>query len=302
MAAQELRYRPNLLARAMVTRSTQTLGLIISDVANPYVDEIILAVEQAASTLGYSVFLCNSRLDPAVATRSLRLLASREVDGMLVWTSIIDMDSVVAVCREGTPVVVWDAEPPEGSGIPVLRADLEAGERAAVEHLLSLGHHQIAFVGGLERYLHKDRRLGAYQAALEAAGLPFDPELVQAGDYKIEGGRLALRRLLELPDPPTAVVTVSDATAIGVLHAARSAGLRVPDDLSVVGFDDVLLASVVDPPVTTVAIPRQLAGAAAVDLVARLIHGQPCPACTVLPTQLIVRASTGPPARLRVAR
>jgi len=218
--------------------------------------------------------------------------------GALVVTSRLTAADQRRLARSRLPVVVIDPVDMPGQDVPSVGATNWAGGLAATEHLVELGHRRIAVIGGPEPYLCSRARIDGYRAALDRAGLPVDPALVCHGNFRHQGGYDCARELLALPDPPTAVFAGSDEQAFGVMEAARVSGLSVPDDLSVVGFDDLPMARWSSPPLTTVRQPLADMGLMAGRMLAQLVAGEDLATRRVeLATHLVPRASTAPPAR-----
>jgi len=217
-------------------------------------------------------------------------------DGAVLMLPEETNEELKALQRLGYPFVVVDPRVPLDEGVPSVSAANASGARAAIQHLLSLGHRRIAAVTGIAEWLASIERLNGYHAAHAAAGVLSDPELVVEGDFTIEGGEASAALLLEKPRPPTAIFAFNDNMAVGVLRTARARGLRVPEDLSVVGFDDSEQAAIVTPALTTVRQPLAEMGRMAVSLLLRLLENQRVEGLNVeLATRLVVRDSTAPP-------
>ncbi|HEX2037219.1 MAG TPA: LacI family DNA-binding transcriptional regulator [Chloroflexota bacterium] len=268
-AISRLDYRHNGLARSLRTRRSYAVGLIIPDVTNPYYPQIARGVQDTAAAAGYWVFLCNSDRRPETEVRLLTALEQRRVDGVLLDASWPTPDLLQAIRRAAVPVVLV------GSRIDEPDLDVVTvapnGGLEAVRHLIGAGHRRIGLIGGppVGPPVSGGTRLakaGGYLLALEEAGLPLDPQLIVQGDYTREGGAAAMERLLALPEPPTAVFAGNDLMAIGALAAARRAGRRVPQDVAVVGYDDIPEAAATTPALTTVAVPKYEMGTAAATL------------------------------------
>jgi LacI family transcriptional regulator len=304
-AIAQLDYRHNGLARSLRTRQTYAIGLIIPDVANPYYPQIARGVQDAAAEAGYWVFLCNSDRNTGAEARLLDALEQRRVDGIILDPSGPDPALLAALRRSAAPVVLV------GSRIDVPDLDVVTvapnGSHDAVCHLVALGHRRIALIAGPPApggALPAKAR--GYRLALEEAGISPDPALVVEGDYTREGGAAAMERLLALPQPPTAVFAGNDLMAIGALAAARHAGRRIPQDIAVVGYDDIPEAAVTTPTLSTVAVPKYDMGHAAASVLldrlrARSAHTSstsggtaplPVPQRIVLPYRLVIRQST----------
>lgn len=297
-AARELDYRPSGVARALKLRTTRTIGLLVTDIGNPFFPQIVRAVEDEAHRRGYGLVLCNAGDDPDRELASLDLLVDRRVDGLIVASARATRRHSGRLASVPMPVVLVNADAP-AAGLPAIGTAHRHGARAAAEHLLALGHRRLGHVTAPHdrAAAATARRLGVTDA-MRAAGLdPASLALVE-GDEHVAGGTRAMTELLDRPEPPTGVVCYNDLTAIGALRAVELAGLRVPEDLSVVGFDDIEMAAWTHPPLTTVRQRTEEQARWAVDRLAAAILGdESIPAAKRLEPTLVVRASTGPPPR-----
>lgn len=293
-AMEQLNYRPNELARSLRRGQTNTLGLILPDSANPYFAEIGHAIEATSSELGYNVILCNTHGDENKEDHYVNVLRNKQVDGILFVAAGDQAQSIIHTLGENFPVMLVDREL-VGVRTDVIIVDNHQGGYLATRHLLELGHQRIACISGPSRVRPSSERISGYSQALEEAGLTFDPDLFRMGDFHPNSGYQATLDLLQQPNPPTAVFTCNDFMAIGVIRAASEMGRRVPDDLSLVGFDDIELASYTIPPLTTISQPIEQMGAiAAKTLIARIEEdGLSEPTRRLLPVELVVRGSTG---------
>jgi DNA-binding LacI/PurR family transcriptional regulator len=292
--AREMGYRPNPIGRSLATRRTATIGVVVTTVADPFVSEVIAGVEEVAHRRGYAVFLANSNADPEREVSVVRSFQDRRVDGVLVMASRVGALYMPLLKKLSVPIVLIDNQHP-GDFAHSISIDDRGGARLAVRHLVELGHRRIAYIG--DRYglqSNTDRRAG-YSAELKAAGIRYCPEHVVLGDGRAEGGLLAMRSLLELRQPPTAVFCYNDMTAIGALRAVHDAGLGVPACVSMVGFDDLPIASYVEPPLTTVRQPKAEMGRRAAGMLLDALAGGPSNASSIrVPGELVVRESTAP--------
>jgi len=295
--ARDLGYQPSAVARGLVNRKTRTIGVVVTTIADPFVSEVVIGLELAANDHGYSVFLANSNADPAREKSVVHSFAERRVDGIVVTSSRVGALYTPLLVQMMVPIVLINNQHP-GQFVHSVMIDNVPASREATDHLIGLGHRRIAYVG--DRYGHQSdaERLAGYREALGRGALPFLPELVAQGDGKPEGGILAMDKLLALSDPPTAVFCYNDMTALGVLRSARGHGLQVPADVSLVGFDDLFLASYTQPQLTTVRQPMQRMGRMALESLLKLISGQPSAQAVKVPAELIVRESTAPPNQL----
>ncbi len=250
-AVEELDYRPSGIARSLKLRKTRTLGLIVTDIANPYFPELVKAVEDATWERGYALLLCNAVEDPEREAGYLELLAERRVDGIIVAASRIGEHHAGWLARRPVPVVLLNCET-DLAGVPAVLSDNRAGGRLATEHLLSLGHRRIGHLAGPPSAAAAELRLAGSREALAAAGLDPAGLLVAQGDGHISGGERAMGELLAADLAMTGVTCYNDLTAIGAIRALRTRGLAVPGDVSIVGFDDLDLSAYIEPPLTTI--------------------------------------------------
>jgi DNA-binding LacI/PurR family transcriptional regulator len=302
-AAETLGYRPSAVARSLKLRTTRTLGLLVTDIQNPYYPEIVRAVEDAALERNLAVLLCNGADDPAREETYLELLVDRRVDGIIIASSGLRERHGAWLARRSVPVVLVNWAAPD-LHLPAILGDNRAGGSLATGHLLSLGHQRIGHLSAPARNAAAAERLGGVLEALTSAG--FEPQAltVVEGDGQVAGGERAARELLERVPDITGIVCYNDLTAIGAVRAIRTAGHEVPADISVVGYDDIALSSWVDPPLTTIAQRTADMGHWAVQRLGELIGGsvgaeggdgpQPGPAPVVLPVELRIRDSTSP--------
>ena len=293
-AVTALGYRPSGVARSLRTQRTRTFGLIVSDVQNPFFPELVRAADDAARAIDYSILLGSAAFDEARAVHYLDLMVDRRVDGIIVASSQISDASWRWLIASPVPVIVVNAEPPDGR-VAAIASDNEGGSRRAVEHLIGLGHRRIGYLRGPQSFTAARARLDGFEAACAAAGLDPATTPVARTDGQVDGGALAAGRLLGEHPAVTAIAAYNDLTAIGALRALRSAGRRVPDDVSVIGFDDVAAASWVVPGLTTIAQQKAEMGRLAVESLVRALDGGRFPPTVIrLATALRIRESTGP--------
>ncbi len=294
--ATRLRYQPSALARGLVTRRTHTVGLLISDIANPFFIWAVRAVEDVAQENGYNVILCNTDEDPAKETQYLRVLMEKRVDGIILATTAGCLEAVRDVRWQRIPLVLFDRELPRVAAETV-KVDSVLGGRLATEHLLGLGHRRIAIIHGPVVRSTGAERLKGYLAALQAADIRPILELIREGNFKQESGYKLTQALLEISPPPTALFCTNNLMTVGALQALRERKVRIPDDLSLVGYDDMEWWTLTHPPLTTVSQPVYELGHEAM----RLLLGQigsnerRRPQRVVLKPELLVRESSGPP-------
>lgn len=293
-AAAALDYRPSDVARSLKRQATRTLGLVITDIGNPFYPELVRTVEDRAWHHGYALLLGNSVADPARELAYLELLAARRVDGLLIAAADIPERHAAWLARTRLPVVVINGESADGSR-PAVLSDNRGGGRAAAEHLLGLGHRRLGLITVEAPDRAARERVEGVRQGLSATGLPADALVLAVGSRDVAGGEAALRSLLDQAPDITGVLCHNDVMAIGALRAARALGRRVPAQLSVVGFDDIDLAAYAEPALTTVAQDTAELGRWGVDRLLALLAGETAPASTArIPTRLVVRASTGP--------
>jgi LacI family transcriptional regulator, galactose operon repressor len=304
----ELDYFPNTQARALVSGRSRLFGLIVSEITNPFFPELIQGFEDIAVEHGYEILVSSTNHDPKRMSHCIRRMLERKVEGVAVMTFGIEEPLLDQLAKRKVPLVFIDVGP-KRPGISLLKVDYHHGIRQGVQHLAALGHRNISFITGPMTLHSAQSRLAAFSTSLKECGIAPDPAWIVEGDHTLEGGISAMERLLAAKTIPTAVMCSNDMTAIGVLHKLYRAGLRVPDDLSVIGFDDIHIAEVTIPPLTTVQMSRfELARAAVTAL--RAYVEQPDDQTHKreynIQTDLIVRESTGFPkgtmAHLRKSR
>jgi DNA-binding LacI/PurR family transcriptional regulator len=290
--AAEKGYTVSAVARSLVTRRTNTIGVVVTSIADPFVGEVVGGVEEFAVARQYSVILATCHGDPDRELRAVRSLQERRVDGILVAASRVGALYLPMLEELKAPLVLINNQHPGEFGFHV-SIDNPAGARQITNHLIELGHRRIAYIG--DRFgLHSDtERCLGYRESLEYAGIQYDPELVAYGDGASESGLQAMRQLLSLGDRPTAVFCYNDMQAFGALRAARELGVKVPADISVAGFDDLFFCSYTDPPLTTIRQPKQEMGCDAAEILLDLLAGRK-PRSIVKQGALVVRQSTAP--------
>jgi LacI family repressor for deo operon, udp, cdd, tsx, nupC, and nupG len=289
-AAASAGYVVNRVARGLRTQRSHQLLVILPTIANSFFADVVLGMEDAAQEAGYSLLVGSTEGSSAREEALARQLLTGTVDGLLVltgrraeaWSSLPEASQRVVAISEGIP----------RAGIPLVTVNNRAAAQDAVQLLLSQGHKRIGFISGpADNILTAQRRRG-YLAALAGARIPACPELMVAGPYSFAAGALGFQTLRALRLPPTAIFCCNDDLAIGVMRAARLDGLRVPEDISVIGFDDIAVAEVVDPPLTTIRQPRRDMGRHAVRVLLQALDGSAPARRHVLPYRLIMRNST----------
>jgi DNA-binding LacI/PurR family transcriptional regulator len=296
-AAAELNYYPNSHARALVSGRSRLLGLIVSDITNPFFPELVRTFEALATQHQYDLILTSTDYQTPRMTGCLRRMIERKVDGVAIMTSEMDIGLIKELSRRGVPLVFMDVGQ-VGPRMSHVLIDYANGIRQAVDHVVALGHKRVGFIAGpLDLHSARTRRQ-AFLDGMRAHGVKPDPKLVREGTHTAEGGQQTMAAILRQQKRPTAVVCSNDWTAIGALHAIDAAGLRVPEDVSLVGFDDIPLASYTSPPLTSVRMSAGDVGSTAFDALFRLIGGERLEGDIYqVPTKLVVRQSTAKPRR-----
>ncbi len=300
----ELGYFPNTQARALVSGRSRILGLIVSDITNPFFPELIQGFEEIAVEHGYEMLVSSTNYDPQRMSLCIRRMLERKVDGVAVMTFGIEAPLLDQLAQRNVPLVFIDVGPDQ-PGVSVLKVDYRRGIHQAVEHLASLGHRDIAFITGPSGLHSAKSRLNAFSASLRQCGLTSNPARILPGDHTLEGGTAAMQQLLAAKIRPTAVLCSNDMTAIGALHALYRAGLRVPHDISLIGFDDIHIAAVTIPPLTSIQMSRfDLAKSAVTALRSQIEKDTAHTPSREYPitTTLIQRESTAPPPKTRTTR
>ena len=294
-AVERLDYRPNELARGLKGRRSRTIGLVVADVSNPFMAICAQAIEAVARERGHAMILCDSHANPGTEGDYVALLTQRQVDGLLLVPARGRNPRLETERRAGLPVVAFD-RPAEGVQTDTVLVENRAGAREATEHLIHHGHERIAFIGDIHHFYTARKRLEGYKEALDAANLK---PLHDLDAHSIELGEQATKGFLSEPDPPTALFAANILTTLGALRAVEDLGLRIPEDVALIGFDDFELAHVLRPRFTLVRQPAAELGRRAAGMLFDRLDGQthPDPRRLVLPTELVVRESCGCPAK-----
>ena len=289
---RETEYRPNGVARGLKLRQTLVLAVVIPDITNPFFGALFRGIEDGAAPRGYQVLLCNTDGSPDRERAHLQSLIARRVDGVILASSFLRDPAVRWLRHQHVPFVLVNRFSDEGTDAFVGSDDM-TGARLATQHLIGLGHVRIGHLAGQSTVSTGVLRQRGYEAALIEAGLIPEPELqVQAG-FVEDGGIRGIERLLALTKPPTAVFAVTDMVAVGAYSVARRLGVRLPDDLAIVGYNDIPLASRLIPGLSTVHVPiHEFGSAASRLLIEQIEHGSGAPKRVVYTPQLVVRGST----------
>lgn len=293
-AIEALDYQPSSIARALRLQRTRTVGLIITDITNPFYPEVVRGFEDAAQRLGLGVFLSNAAEDPDREARYLELLRERRVDAVVIAAGGLRHRQAEALRSFPVPVVMINASSPDRR-IPAVLSDSRAGGRMAAQHLIDLGHRQLVYVLGPHEADETPVRLEGVRAAARAAGERDVTLEVVRGDGHPSGGAAAARTVISRLTPPYAFICHNDVTAIGAIHGLTDAGLKIPHDVSVIGFDDIALTDYTVPPLTTVAQDKYAMGRRAMEILDRLLAGEAVSGTERLPVRLVVRGTTARP-------
>jgi LacI family transcriptional regulator, galactose operon repressor len=297
--AETLGYRPNPIARGLKTSKSGTIGLVIPDLTNPLFPPIVRGIEDVLEPAGYSGLIVNTDNDPGRERAQIEVLRSRQVEGLIVATALVKHPLLEQLHREGVVMVMVNRRP-DGVDVPSITPDDAAGIALAVRHLADLGHRRIAHIAGPSETSTGVTRARSFAAAVHDLGLDEDPALVTStAQWSEAAGADGLRRLLDADLGFTAIVAGNDLIALGCYDVFAERGISCPEDMSVVGFNDMPFLDKLKPPLTSIAIPHQQIGAGASRLLLEAIAEPDRPARSVLlPPALVVRGSTGPPARL----
>ena len=291
-AIAKVGYKPNMLARNFRSARSYAIVVLVPNISNPFYSVFIRALEDRAHQRGYAVLLGDTRGLPEREMDYIRRVESRLADGIVQ----------LLPSSETTPNNIPSDIPcvnacgcEHTNGRPAIRIDNRGAAKTMVDYLISLGHTRIGVISGLKDNSHSMDRLKGYKESLQQAGIPFEQALVAEGCFTMESGRKAAIQLCEMKNRPTAIFSMSDEMAIGAIQALKTYGLRVPDDISVTGFDDIGYAKFCDPSLTTIAQPAEEMGRASLDLLLRIIEGEsPSAIEHIMPTEFIIRDSTAP--------
>lgn len=291
--AQQMGYRPNRIARSLVSRRTRNVGLVVPDIANPFFSEIARGIEDAAQEQGYNIFLCNAAENLSRELNAIYSLEAQRVDGIILCSSRLSEAELRELAQRYQPLVLVNRRL---AGVPagLVLIDDAGGAGQAVEHLLALGHRNIGLVAGPPNSHSGQERSRGYRQRMEAAGLTVPAHWQIHCAPQAEEGRMATHRLLERAPELTALLAFNDLVAVGAMHACRELGLAVPEQFSIVGFDDIPLAALITPALTTVRIPKYRLGHQAMVLLLTLMEKETVirPEAILLDTELVVRNTT----------
>lgn len=294
VAARELGYQPNALARSLRVGRSNMFALLVPDITNPFFAELSKGAEDATSSYGYSLILCNTEDRADTEEEYVRALRERQIDGFLMATGGASDSSVQRLVEAKCPFVLVNRRM-QGVKAGYVIANDTTGAKQAVSHLINLGHRRIAHITGMKTADTARKRREAYIATMKARGLATEAAgLMVEGDFTYKGGQEAMAQLLDLPSPPTAVFASNDVMALGAMATIRCRNLHVPEDIAVVGFNDIVLAKLSHPSLTTVRTPIFEMGALAAQMLVKLVKGEDInPTGIILRTELVIRGSCG---------
>ncbi len=296
-AIEQLNYFPNTHARTLVSGRSRLFGIIVENITNPFFPELIQNFEEIAVAHGYEILVSSSNSDPVILANCVRRMLERKVDGVAVLSFGAEEPVLDQLLHRDVPMVLAEFRPDDPK-VSTILLDYNTGIRQAVNHLAELGHRKIAFLAGPHKLHSAITRENDFRTAMEAAGLPIHPEWVIECDHTLKGGVAGFGRLHALASRPTAIVCSNDMTAIGVLRAAYTQGLRVPQDLSVIGLDDIDFAEFTLPPLTTIRLSRADLARAAFEALRQQAEEPDNPSLQrefLVSTSLVLRGSTAAP-------
>ncbi|SEN46586.1 LacI family DNA-binding transcriptional regulator [Lihuaxuella thermophila] len=291
-AMADLDYKPNLLARNLRKMESKTIVVVIPDISNPFFSDVIRGIQHVAKEHGYHVLLGDTQNDVDAEWDFIEMIKERAADGVILVTARTSPEKIMEMAQE-VPLVMA-CEYIQGAELPMVTIDNVISAKRVVDHLAALGHRRIGFIAGPLHVIISRDRLQGFVLGLREHGLEQDSSLIVEGDFSIPSGYDQAVRLLQLPEPPTAIFASNDEMAIGAVKAVKQMGLKVPQDVAVVGFDDIPMATVIEPALTTICQPKFEIGKKAMEILLQLIqqsnrsHGH-----LKLPEKLIVRDSCG---------
>ena len=297
-AVREFNYFKNVHARRLATGRSDLFGLVISQIANPYFPEIIRGFQAIAWSRGFDVLLCNTEYDSSRTTAVMQKLRESDVRGVAIVTSSVDKSMVSELTAAGIPVVLCNSEP-ASKLVGNINIEYEHGLKKAIEHVVELGHRRSAVIAGPADNRTAVTIKNALVSGLTARGMK--PVCVLESDYRVDAGASAVREILSRPEIPTVVFCGNDLIAMGAMSALEEAGARVPEDVSVIGIDDIFFAFLARPPLTTISVPREQLGVKAFEALDRMLKLKRQKGSNyILETDLVVRKSTAPVRRLNL--
>ena len=290
--AEEMGYNPNLVARSLQSNRTHTVGVIVDRIRSPFAAATVQGIQDGLRQAGYSISIINSNRDQDLIIEAIQTFYSRRVDGIVVLNSWLHTFNDPILSLQDRPFVFVNRLFSKAIHNCVAPGD-HCGAQMAVRHLVDLGHRQIAYINGMENWLEAQNRLAGYLDVLTEQGLPLDETLIKPGDWGVDSGYQATQELLRLKQRPTAIFASNDLMALGAIYAIQEAGLRVPEDVAVVGYDDRDFAAWIRPSLTTIRMPSYEMGQAAARLLLEQFAGEELEDATQIPGELIIRQSCG---------
>jgi LacI family transcriptional regulator len=287
-------YHMNGIARSLRTQSTRTIGVIVSDIRNPFSSAIVKSVEDVARSNGYTVLICNADEDGQNEEAALELFIERQISGVIHCSAGANLDLLRILLKKSIPLIDLDRQ----SGlenVDTVILDNQLGAALATRHLLEFGHKRVAMISGPKHLSNARKRLVGFRKTLRSAQIALPKEYVEFGDFRERSGQIATERLLSLPTPPSAIFVANNEMMAGALFAIREWGTKVPRDLSLIGFDDARWAQYADPPLTVISQPTESMGQKAAELLLDRLRGEKLAKTVVFEPQLIVRGSTAAP-------
>lgn len=295
-AIRKLDYRPNILAKRLSTGKTEAIGLVIPEIREPFFAELASAVEDEADRRGYTIFMSSTRSDRMREIAAINRLHDRHVDGLIMMTNTPDDGTLANLIGRRRNVVLIDEDIP-GVNLPRIFVENERGAYEATRHLIETGHTAIAFLGGPVGLLSSKERMAGYRRALNEAGVEVREDLIRVGSFSAEFARRAVNELVHHERPPTAIFASSDYLSIGSVMGLRRLNIAVPEQMSLVAFDDVPMTELLQPPLTSVRQPIEALGRQGFQALFALLNGQQPAMMTRLPVELIRRGSVAAPRR-----
>lgn len=291
-AVKDLHYAPSALARSLKVKETRTLGMLVTSSANPFFAEVVQGVEQRCFELGYSLALCNTQDDKTRLNSNMEMLLQKRVDGIILMCTQLELGAGIFERYPNIPLVLADWGP-QDMVADIIQDGGQLGGQLATEHLINLGHRHIGCITGPLGTRAADERLAGFKTAMNQAGLTVRHEWVSEGDFELAGGNSAMNALLTLPARPTAVFIANDMMAMGALRALADAGVTVPEQMSIVGYDNIELAHYLVPALTSIEQPKAGMGALAVDTLLTRIKNPLSPRRVLtLTPELVIRDSS----------
>ena len=290
--AEEMGYKPNLVARSLQSNRTHLVGVIVDRMQSPFAAATVQGIQDGLRNAGYSISIAYSNRDTDLAVEAINSFYSHQVDGMIILNSWLHTYNDPILALQDRPFVFVNRVFGSCAQNCVGPGD-RFGAQLATQHLVNLGHKRIAYINGMEEWVEAQERLSGYKEVLLKHGLPVDKALIRHGDWGEESGYRAGRDLLSLDQPPTAIFAANDIMALGVIYAAQEAGVKIPEDLALVGYDDRDFAAWIKPALTTVRMPSYEMGRAAARLLMEQFSGEELEDATQVPGELIIRESCG---------